>query len=307
MRGAARQGERRAPLFRSPLTRLSVMSAFVVAQSFMFSEREVTSGAQAAPVGVELSASKEVGVAQGVALELPLSPLDHVLARSLELYPEARLSTWSDEGHLDWSELSLTVTGVGTPLLLSPTGGLATQELGEVALKDAEARLYRGVKRIITHLSSERGEGRTQKLGCSLKVAVSNALEQGRPQRFSDGSVHHKGALSLRSVACPQARTQGGSALSFARLKGSPIQRLSQLPVIIDARGAPISLSALRFFVDFEPARSMMIGALKASPRTLSRAARPGEFTLQGSPLAEGEELWVFISSRDERQAEPRP
>jgi len=266
----------------------------------------------ATPKGVELTAPSETSPhteGQGSASG---SPLDHTLESSLSLYPEARLSTWSDVGRVDWSERRPTVTGVGTPRLLSPTGGLATRELGELARQDALKRLARGLNLLqaqhsCSHTVKASDMKASRALGCHVEEALERAIQLGTPRRFSDGTTHLASSLSLRALTCPEPRARGGTELSIARLRGSPILRFEQLPHIHDADGAPIELSRLRFFRDHNQARSAITRSLKAKRRTLALGAQAGSFVLQGPSLRPDEELWVFIAVKGSPSAEASP
>jgi len=232
-----------------------------------------------------------------------VSALDHILKRSLELYPEARLVLWSDEGRFDLSEMTLTVTGVGTPLLLSPTGGLATEELGRLARRDAHRRLSRGLKRLRAQLSPPvtARELSPKPLSCRVTERLTEGLEAAQPQRFSDGSVHLRARLALRALSCPQPRERGGERLSVVRLKGSALHALTQLPTLIDDLGQPIPLQRVRYLREHPQARAVVIESLQARARSLSHHMSPGTFVVNGGSLANDEELWVFISEREER------
>lgn len=248
----------------------------------------------AEPKGIELGT---VSASNQQEIDL-LEQVHQVLKR----YPEARLTSWSDDGLFDFSAMTFKVTGVGTPLLLSPTGGLATRELGELAIKDARQRLKRGIRQLVQHfegsLISSQSTSSTPNFGCKIDESIESILKQAQPQRFSDGSVHFQGILSLKNLACAPLKGLGEGALSFVRLQGASIQYLSQLPRLQNASGSPINPNQIRFFRDHEPTRKLLISTLKPTPRNLKKGTQSGVFVLQGKELSAQDMIWVFISDR---------
>lgn len=106
-------------------------------------------------------------------------PLSY-LERSLRGAPLLHLVTQYELGEVDWTERVLRTLGVGTHVILSPTGGWSQRDLNEVAIQSATQRLER--------LSVEVLKRSDHPSCASLKR--SHMFQTPRIQWMSDGSVH---------------------------------------------------------------------------------------------------------------------
>jgi hypothetical protein len=93
----------------------------------------------------------------------------------------------TEDGVVDWSTRTVRAIGVGTPKILSPTGGITPRDPYVVAREDAKGRLERLLARV-------RVEPGTRLAGYeAVAERRASAIEQFTTQealRFSDGTVH---------------------------------------------------------------------------------------------------------------------
>ena len=190
------------------------------------------------------------------------APRAEALRALLAAAPEARVLTRQEEGVIDWSAREVSAVGVGAPRLLSPTGGLATEDLAAVALRDAARRL----KALAAALSGEGGEGGEGPCGGRLEeVSARRAAESTPAARFSDGSAHIRARLALPEALCgeptdlplawveapaeglllPLSGTQAATTTSGATggatsgaPRGAVVRRLRALPALSAERAA---------------------------------------------------------------------
>ena len=110
--------------------------------------------------------------------------LSALLATTVHAAPiEQRL----EEGVIDWSRAELRTVGVGTPRILSPTGGVTDDSPIELARKDAERRLEKLVGRLRWNQKDRLSQ---HPLWLQRGNEAAKQLRATALQRGSDGTVH---------------------------------------------------------------------------------------------------------------------
>lgn len=102
------------------------------------------------------------------------------------------------DGVIDWTARRARVVGVGTPLILSPTGAVTRDDLHEKARADAAARMARLLRAVPV------GGGQTAGQVAGLdaaREAATRAMQPGEAIDFSDGTVHEPVEAELAWVA----------------------------------------------------------------------------------------------------------
>jgi hypothetical protein len=240
-----------------------------------------------APLLISVALAEHLALAGPLALAEPPPRVDAVRAY-LSAHPEARAVTRQEEGEIDWSAREVRAVGVGTPRLLSPTGGLATEDLGQVASRDAQRRLVALVGALLSAEGAPQGEQGA--CGGRLSELVARRVEASHPPaRFSDGTAHLRARLALSDPACGEA-----SGLPVVWVE-APAGAL--LAPLITPMGAPKG-SVLRRFVA-SPASASARDALRAQVSAgaplagaLEGAGEGGRLRV-GEPL-DGREVWVW-------------
>jgi hypothetical protein len=247
------------------------------------------------------------GVLCGVwALPLPLSLTS--LAPLSAAPASQEVTVRVEEGLVNLSRAELRVVGVGTPRLLSPTGGLAKEELGQVARRDLLRRIIHLQERL---QGGDEGGGLTPCAPSELKKTIS----QVRPLRFSDGSVHLPLTLPLKALWCVQSpqssqNSQGKGVAQptapalgrrFALTLRHPLPHtLGERPRLF-GEGAPAPHSLHLTYINVSGAMaSPPEGAVAVS--ATPHPQRQGAYLItsrEGAPLTltPHDELWVWLSA----------
>lgn len=178
------------------------------------------------------------------------------LLASVSAVIAAPLITEGAFGVVDWSSGEARVVGVGTPRLLSTTGGLTDADLREMAQKDAESRLTRAM--LALPVSPQRTLARLPQWAAKVRQSVrrfrTQAIRSG-----SDGTIHLDARLTfehLFSVVKPARATPGG-------------QRDAQVPVLRLRIGQAIE-PCMRVVVRFGDEAPVLFG-LPESPDVTGR------------------------------------
>ena len=138
-------------------------------------------------------------------------------------------------GQIDWTDRTVSVLGVGTPKILSHTGGMTAVDPLEAAAADAKARL--------TALLANLPVGAAQvaesvpALRARFEEAAAGAQQQ-TPRYFSDGTVHLPVTATFASPQVPRAVDPLAPTGLIIRLSGDIDPRL-QIALVADG-GAPI-------------------------------------------------------------------
>lgn len=106
------------------------------------------------------------------------------------------------DGAVDWTTRTVRALGVGTPIILSHTGGVTPTDPLTAARTDLKRRLSRLLKALpiegtATVASRPRIDGRLAK--------ALDAHQPAEPIYFSDGTVHLPGAASFAFPYAPRA------------------------------------------------------------------------------------------------------
>ena len=251
--------------------------------------------------GAALGAALSLSAALLLSAALPLSAARaepsraELLRAHLSAAPEARALTRREEGVIDWSERAVSAVGVGTPRLLSPTGGLATEDLAAVALRDAERRLVALVGALLS-LEGGAGSGEADAGGCKERlrdVAARRAAESTPPARFSDGTAHLRARLALSEVGCGEPM---GLPIAWVEVpEGAPEGAL--LAPLTTPSGAPKGSMIRRFF--YTPARAEALRSLRAQVGVSAPISAALEGVGEGARLrlsasVDAREVWVW-------------
>ncbi len=156
-----------------------------------------------------------------------------------------------DDGQIDWTRGQLRVVGVGTPRVLSPSGGITDGDPYQVAVTDARRRLARLLERV--RLDAQGLYGRRPALSGAGQRALEGFTSEGA-RRFSDGTVHVPAALSLdwlpAAVGEPPA-PEDPSVFTGPPLPPEVVERSADLPtgLILTVEGALPPSTRLRLAV----------------------------------------------------------
>lgn len=99
------------------------------------------------------------------------------------------------DGEIDWTARTVRVLGVGTPRILSHTGGITPTDPMTAAKADARQRLRRMLGGLPDQTPAVRDRFRT---------AAENP-RWGEPRYFSDGTVHQPAVASFGLAKVPRA------------------------------------------------------------------------------------------------------
>ena len=99
-----------------------------------------------------------------------------------------------DEGVIDWSLAEVRAVGVGTPRVLSPTGGVTDESLQEAARRNVERRL---VKMVETLRWNQRERLSQHPVWLRRAREATRQLRTMAIRRASDGTIHYHAALSF--------------------------------------------------------------------------------------------------------------
>lgn len=106
--------------------------------------------------------------------------------------------TTTDDGVIDWTRREVRANGVGTPRVISPTGGLTPREPYAVARADAERRISALLARLPI-------EGKTRLRGVAAlteaRKSAARSYSSSSAKHFSDGTVHLPVSASFAWVA----------------------------------------------------------------------------------------------------------
>jgi len=147
-----------------------------------------------------------------------------------------------EDGQVNWSTREVQVNGVGTPVILSHTGGTTPRDPYEQARDDARQRLQRALGALPV---DARPAGTVQALDAILASALQS-FQSDPPLHFSDGTVHLRSTASfawgaaLAGPPIPQAPDAPTGLL--VRLTG-PMEPRMRLTLM--AAGAPAVVAGL--------------------------------------------------------------
>ncbi|MCA9537541.1 MAG: hypothetical protein KC620_01560 [Myxococcales bacterium] len=133
-----------------------------------------------------------------------------LLAVALLLVGAAPVETITDDGRIDWTNRMIRVQGVGTPRVLSPTGGVTAHDAYEEARADAERRLGRLLARL--PVDAQRRLAELKALD-GQREAAAKAYVSTAARHFSDGTVHLPAEIPFAWVAASWPDT-GPAAIS---------------------------------------------------------------------------------------------
>lgn len=185
---------------------------------------------------------------------LQLREIEHLITKE----EDAHLVTGYELGEVYWSQRVIKVLGVGTHMILSPTGGWGQSDLQNVAIQNAQQKIER--------LSAEVFRDDLEVSQCEWGIRSSLFRSQS-PLWLSDGSVHLPSTIRFdifEQCSQMQGRLTQGTKGSLKSLSNSERLRwLSKLEnELIEERRAVIFARVLT-----KGGKSSILNCLSASPK----------------------------------------
>lgn len=138
-------------------------------------------------------------------------------------------------GQIDWTDRTVSVLGVGTPKILSHTGGITPVDPLTAAKADAKARLTRLLEDLPVGASDSAGD--VAGVRARFERAVTDSQMQA-PRYFSDGTVHLPATATFAFPRAPRAVDPLAPTGLIIKLSADIDPRL-QVMLIADG-GAPV-------------------------------------------------------------------
>ena len=138
-------------------------------------------------------------------------------------------------GQIDWTDRTVSVLGVGTPKILSHTGGITPVDPLTAAKADAQARM----KGLLSGLPVDAAQvvSAVSALRDRFETAASNGQMQA-PRYFSDGTVHLPATATFAFPRAPRAVDPLAPTGLIIKLSADIDPRL-QIMLVADG-GAPV-------------------------------------------------------------------